>query len=146
MNYVIEYIGGDGVRHTELTHPAQGSRWARPEPGDVVDFSAMNGVYPFTKTFGTIERIGDCVYCDEDEAHLCCEPGSIFWGWISDDHDGRPYVSISGGPFATVKLSRLEPTYSMRLQLFWNWGRNGAGAGHGVHYHVMRPVFKLLPS
>ena len=138
MPYVIEYIGGDGVRHTELTT----ARWSRPAPGDIVDFSAMNGAYPFTKPFGTIDRIGDCAYCNEDEAHLCCEAGSIFWGILDSD---RPYVDISGGPFATVKRAHLEPTYSMRLQVFWNWGRNGSGAGHGVHYHVLRPVFRLHP-
>lgn len=138
MKFVIEYIDGSGVQHTELTE----HRWSVPEPGDVIDFTLMNGEYPFNHSqFGTVERIGECAYCKADEAYICSHPGSIYWSTL----DGKPFVSISGGPFARVKRARLVPTYEMRIQRFWNWGRNSPGAHQGIDYHVMRPVFQLNP-
>lgn len=152
MNFVVEYIGAEGVKHTPLSYSGVFStRLDRPKPGDVVDFRLMKGEYPFTYPFGTVESIGGGM-ANADEAHVCCQPGSIFLSWNSELKE--PTVSISGGPFACVRLTRLKwmsyfqfggEAEAFRIQRMWNWGNNGSGANHGVDYHIMRPVFVLLP-
>ena len=132
-NHILEYIGAGKIITTNMRETL--SRWKNPQPGDVVDFSKMGGVYPFDKSkFGTIDSIDN----QSNKISICSHMGSIFLG------DG--YVSISGGPFEWVSPSRLEGTYQLRTQRMWNWGNNTPGAGMGVDYLIDRPVFILLPK
>lgn len=143
MHHLIEYIGATGVKTTNLA--AIRSRLDNPTAGDVIDFSKVLGNYPFLKEqFGTVDRVGDGAYCGPDEVHICSHMGSIFLGW--DSNKREPYVSISGGPFTTVKKSRLVPAYRFRNQTMWNWGDNLPGADQGVYYTIARPVFILMPA
>lgn len=131
MPHLIEYIGGTGVKTTDLN--AIHSRWSTPRPGDVIDFVKMGGVYPFTQgRYGTID------YIDKDRVHFCCHMGSIF---LSTNG-----VSISGGPFQSVNINKLTPAFELREQQMWNWGDHSPGADMGVYYRIDRPVFILEPA
>lgn len=103
-----------------------------PKSGDVVDFGDYVGAYPFI--YGRFGRI-DRVY-DQDDISICCEQGSAFY-----EKDGS--VSISGGPFHTVGADMLIPTDELFTCRSWNWGNNRPGAGMGVHFDDIRPVWKL---
>lgn len=92
--------------------------------------------YPFHKeTYGRFDKFGSWV---ENKWHVCCEPGSVF---LSPES-----VSISGGPFTSISMDQIEPTYTLKLVRFWNWGDLWPGAGHGVDYYIERPVFRLKNS
>lgn len=141
MRHIIEYMGRDGLKTTdlEMIH----SRWSTPREGDVVDFSLMKGEYPFTQgQYGTISAIGR-EFCDKDELMMCCHMGSIYLSW--DDKDKTPCVNVSGGPFHSAKINRLKPAYALRIQRMWNFGNNGAVAGGAVYYNIERPIFILQP-
>jgi hypothetical protein len=126
--HIIESIGKWGVKTT-----AEASRFGTPKPGDVVLFA--DGLpYPFKNSrIGRVEALSD-----KGDLHICCELGSAFLF----ENGG---VSISGGPFATIKLADLRPTFRLHEANFWNWGDNGSGAGNGVNYKIARPVFLYCP-
>jgi len=130
---IIESISNRGVKTTPaaLMHV----RMSRPNQGDVIDFGDNVGNYPFKAKYGRIDSV-ETGFADSGEVHVCCHMGSAF---LYDNGN----VSISGGPFACVKLADLEPLYETHTAEFWNWGNLGAGAGHGVYYSIARPVFKL---
>jgi hypothetical protein len=124
---IIESIGKWGVKST--SHNLTRIRIERPESGDIIEFTDTN--YPHTSgKYGRIESI------EGDTANICVHLGSAFLR-----EDGS--VSISGGPFEYVKLEQLEPTYTLYLAPYWNWGNNSPGANQKVTYHFERPVFKL---
>lgn len=132
MTEIVEYIGREKLVHKQYNV----TRAATVKPGDFVDFSAMEGKYPYTH--GKYGRIQNTHYFDTDDILICCEEGSCFL------MEGA--VSISGGPFEVVKPHQLEPTYELHVGRFWNWGNNLPGADKGVDYYLARPVFKLLPK
>lgn len=142
MGTIIEYIGAKGLETTGPEDFIYRRRLETPKPGDVVIWG--EGLkYPFNKdsnhrdtTHGRIEGFG---IWKEGEYHVCCEPGSVFL--LSPDS-----VSISGGPFASVKPEHLKPTYTTKIVRFWNWGNNGGGAARGVDYYIERPVFEYVPK
>jgi hypothetical protein len=142
-NHIIEYIGQNKLIHTDGN--ILRSRWKKPKPGDPIDFGEdyKNNPYPYnTARYGRVE--GKPSWVREDEIHICCELGSAFWGLFEESQ--KSYVSISGGPFATVKDSDLEPAYILKSTPFWNWGNNMPGGGQGVDYLIYRPLFCYRPS
>lgn len=136
--YIIETVGAWGVKTTKHDH----TRAATPRPGDLVLFprdKPEDNREPWSPgKYGRIEKVGTG-HCHPDELHVCCTLGSAFLM-----EDGA--VSISGGPFMTMHRTRLEPTYSLTTASFWNWGDNGRGAGQGVDYFLVRPVFLYSPE
>ena len=133
---VIEYIGNDGIKTTE----ARIRSFAGPKPGDVVAYPE-NAPYPFNSSLSVGHgRIAGMPYTDDngdERVSVCCGGASVFW-------HGPESVSISGGPFESIKLSDLEATMTYKNVHFWNWGDNSAGADQGVYYTVSRPVFNLI--
>ena len=132
---IIESISNNGVKTTpkELLH----IRLCRPRSGDIIDFGENEGNYPFI--YGRYGRIADGEgqgFARKGEVHTCCELGSAF---LLDG--GR--VDISGGPFELIKTEELEPAMRTYRAPYWNWGDRGRGAGHGVYYHIDRPLFKM---
>jgi len=128
---IVESIGKWGVKTTpeQQAH----TRMSTPKPGDIIEFTDTE--YPHTSgKYGRIEGMG---IWKEGEFHICCHLGSAF---LSEN--GR--VSISGGPFESVKPDDLEPTFKLKYAEYWNWGNNLPGANQGVHYKIARPVFKLI--
>lgn len=125
---IVEVISDKGVRST-----SKESRLSTPKPGDVVEFESKE--YPFNSApFGRIS--GNDGFCNDEEVSICCGGASVF---LCENGD----VSISGGPFETVKTKDLEPTFELKAVRFWNWGDNRPGADQGVNYYIDRPVFKL---
>jgi len=119
--YTIEYIGTTGI----ITTAIQKRITQKPRAGDVVTWPD-GSPYPFNGTHGRISNI------DSEKISLCVGGCSVFL--VSEDA-----VSISGGPFARVKISDLTTSPSAIVQAsFWNWGDNGAGGGHGVHFDLPR--------
>ena len=130
-DHIIETIGKWGVR----TRPFS-LRASRPGPGDPVDVLAFVGEYPY-KGF-RYARLASKEIDDDGRAYwTAClgGGGSVFLG--------ESGVSISGGPWVKMFETDLVPEYRTMQVLFWNWGDNGMGAGHGVNYKIDRPVFRL---
>jgi hypothetical protein len=151
---ILEYVGAEGIIHTD---PAQERcRLDTPLPGDIIDFGEGKRPWPYNNRFGTVDAVpytGDghgVRALSKGKIHICCEPGSVFLGlhpmksrrahWS----DYRVFVSISGGPFQTVDLAKLEWSGFGNLHC-WNWGNNSPGAHQGVQYLITRPVFTLKP-
>ena len=127
---IIESISSKGVKTT-----SGNSRFYIPRVGDIIDFGENVGTYPFTQKYGRFDNMDDG-WAREDEYIVICEMGSVFL------HDNGA-VDISGGPFSTVKKADVEPMETLKDAMFWNWGDNGPGGGHGVYYTIARPLFRL---
>lgn len=128
---IVEVIKGDGVITTsgELN---VSKRFQTPRPGDPVIFESKE--YPFNSSpYG---RIDSSIYYEKGKISLCCGGASVFLG-----NNGE--VSISGGPFESVRAIDLEPQLRLMKVDFWNWGENSPGADQGVHYTIERPLFLL---
>jgi len=135
--FIIESISAYGVK----TSPARFGRMETPHPGDVIDFGDNIGNFPYTEgRYGRVEEVGtdnpEVGWVNAGELHVCCGNASVFL-----HEDGS--CSISGGPFAVIKIKDLEPTNELKTVLFWNWGDHSPGADQGVNYHLARPVFRL---
>lgn len=130
--HITEYVGKDGVKTSEYDH----RRLANPTPGDLI-------LWP-NEQYGRIESLHDPAgsWAGLGEAHVCCRMGSAFLSWNAKTNG--PAVSISGGPFMTVKLEDLQANLHLKIARFWNWGDNSPGAGKGVDYHLVRPVFTYI--
>lgn len=129
-SHIIEYIGREGVK----TEAAQ-FRMAKPRVGDPILWP--NGKIGRLDAMPSSQPNG---WPEPGNVHCCCGLGSVFWGW--NEEERRATVSISGGPFISVKLDDLKPTYRYRLVNFWNWGDHSSGADQGVEYTVARPLFE----
>ena len=128
-NFIIDYIGGDGIDHCPID-----TRQRTPKPGDAVQISRYEQ-YPFLQN-----RFAYIAGFDGDEVILCIGSCSKFL-------QRGPSVSISGGPFHRVHKDCLVPTFRLQTVRFWNWGNNSPGAAQGVYYGIDRPVFDLyLPE
>lgn len=127
MTHIVEYIGKEGVQHTPYDH----TRGGRPRPGDIVEWP--NG------KFGMIWQVGDG-FVGPDEIYVCEQMGSAFLGWNSEKRQAT--VDISGGPFIRIKKDELEASFRLKAATYWNWGNNMPGAGKGVDYTIVRPVFR----
>ncbi len=127
-NYIIVSVGSWGVK----TRPRQS--WKSPRPGDVVDFGENTGEYPFI--YGQYGRIDNVGWWAEGEVSICCELGSAF---LLEGGE----VSISGGPFTSVRLDQLVLTTDLMSTTFWNWGDHHPGAHMGVEYGIDRPLWLL---
>lgn len=132
MSHVIDYIGGDGVKTSDLGQ----RRFVHPQPGDPIEWP--NG------KLGRVDALYDPAgsWAKEGELHVCVNGGSVFLGW--DSKRRRATVSISGGPFTCVRLEDLQATYQVRVVDFWNWGDNSPGADQGVYYYIGRPLFRYV--
>src|SRR5262245_36657590 len=117
MSHIIEYLGSEGVITSELTV----WRWQDPHPGDAVLFEREGQEY-----FGMIEG-QDVGLTQPGEYHICVHAQGAFLGLTEKR---KPYLDISGGPFQSVPLGRLQPTFRLHTQRFWNWGDHSPGAGH----------------
>lgn len=126
MGHIIETIGSWGVKTSDMSY----GRLGTPKPGDLVEFPDEVKRYPVSCKVCRIDRIDK----DRGIAHIVDGMGSAFLC-----EDGT--VSISGGPFFSLPLSALKPANITAISTMWNWGDNGPGAGHGVSYHLDRPVF-----
>ena len=141
MTTIIDYIGMEGVKSIGPDSFILNLRFKTPTPGDIVDFGTAyeQNPYPFNATqFGRIE--GKTSFCKADEIHVCVGGGSCYLGW--DRQNQKPYVAISGGPFAVIPLRHLEPVYVLKNATFWNWGNNIPQAHGGCEYLIARPVFR----
>lgn len=117
MKYIVESITKDGIKTSSTPH----LRFKHPKPGDLVDL--------LDDSEGMIDSdLGD-------KLMVCTGGRSVFMG--------RDHVSISGGPFITIKKIDLEPTYNLRRALFWTWARTPEADG-GVEFMISRPVFKQI--
>jgi hypothetical protein len=127
---IVESIGSWGVHTTpaDLFH----IRITEPRSGDIIEF--IDTKYPHI--YGKYGRIASIDQYQKGMVHICCELGSAF---LSEDGS----VDISGGPFEGAPIDRLEPALELYPADYWNWGDLGPGGGHGVHYTIQRPVFKL---
>lgn len=121
--HIIESVGSWGVRTTPIGH-----RMFVPRPGDIVRFGDELRRYPISQELCRIERI------DDKRVILVDGMGSAFLHECGS-------LSISGGPFFSLPLESLKPTGDLHQAIFWNWGDNSPGPGHGVEYHLRRPVF-----
>lgn len=119
----------------EVTSPYDETRRTTPRAGDVVQFREDLRVYPVSNKHCRIDSIDD----ETGMVHIVNGMGSAFLF-----EDGT--VSISGGPFFSVPLESLQPTGKLHNSTFWNWADNGPGAGHGVDYHIERPVFRATEA
>jgi hypothetical protein len=126
MNHIIESIGHWGVK---TTHYAR--RIGIVRPGDIIEAPEDLRRYPVSHRHSRIESIGE-----DGIAHICEGMGSAYLR-----EDGS--CSISGGPFWSMPVSLLEPMHSLYEAVYWNWGDNGPGAGHGVYYRLERPLHCL---
>jgi uncharacterized protein YkvS len=129
MNF-IESISRKGIKST--SGDAARARLTNPRPGDIVEFDDGKR--------GRVDSVGPCSYWeDKDKALICMEMGSAFM-----DENGT--LQISGGPFKTVKITDLEPTFRVGPSRFWNWGDNQPRAHMSVEFVLDRPIFKLASS
>ncbi len=132
MGNIVEVISNEGVKSTSGEHDIR-KRFETPRPGDPVKFESDK--YPFnSRPYGRIDGVNNLG--SEGEISICCGGASVFLC-----KDGN--VSNSGGPFESVKITDLEPTFDLMSVSFWNWGDNSPGADMGIHYNIERPVFKL---
>lgn len=152
---ITEYVGKEGVISSKWDH----SRAAKPHPGDLIRWN--------TGEIGRVEQVGD-VWGKTNHAHVCYSMGSAFLGillpntlpqlgllGLQSPHPdsgpvrlarmwkAKPYVSISGGPFAVLPLDIFECTYELHPSHMWNWGDNLPGADMGVQYTLYRPLFNI---
>jgi hypothetical protein len=135
--HIVEYIGKIGVIHTDLMYfPA---RLRVPRVGDFVSFHGFEDIYPLnSSSMGRIDSLD--AWGVKDLVSFCCEVGSAFLGL---NGKGIPYVSISGGPFASCPLDNFRQADSFHVGRFWNWGNNLQGGGQGVDFYIKRPLFHL---
>lgn len=127
MTRIVEYVGKEGV----ISSPADHFRFKTPRPGDLIRWN--------DGSLGRIWEVGTG-HCEPDEVHVCNSLGSAFLGVI----DGRPYVSISGGPFTILKTSNLIATERLAPSTMWNFADRLAGANQGCDYTLMRPLFEVV--
>lgn len=135
MNHIIEYIGKEGVRTTEISGITS-NRLETPSYGDPVKAPKEAG-YPFGEL--GLSRLDEFWTRDDgtEMCRVCCSGGG------SHFLNPNGTVSVSGGPFCSFPVAFLTPLYQVRSVGFWNWGDNSAGAGQGVNYQIARPTFLL---
>ena len=151
---IVEAITRDRVLTTGQDYIHE--RMQTPMPGDIILFRNMGpDKYPFTHVRGycgdtqeqALARRGTVEYVRDGKVAMCCEEGSCHL-CIYEEPNGKARVglSISGGPFTSVKLSRLKPTGQTQPKQFWSWCEHGSGADQGMYYTIDRPVFELMPE
>ena len=127
-DHIIETLGPWGVKTTPYRF-----RWQTPKAGDVIRFDEDVRRYPVSYKFCRIDHVDE----DEQCVGIVDSMGSAF---ISENG----HLSISGGPFFGLPLKALTPTGDLQETVVWNWGDNSPGAAQGVHYRILRPVFRAL--
>lgn len=138
MQYVIEYIGKEGVKTTptEPNPKLLQYRLESPYSGDLVEIPKDLQRHPFRGKYGMVWLHHKGFDGRPEHVCICCALGSAFL-----NSDGT--VKISGGPFSTLPREWLKPTYSVEWVDMWNWGDHSPGANRGVDYKILRPVFRL---
>lgn len=102
-----------------------------PQPGDYVEYLDEHGSF---YKHARIERIRDNV------AEFCENPSHPFTS-ISRDNN-RLSLSMSGGAWGSVDISKLVPTEELREASFKAWGRYGACANGAFTFNATVKVWK----